>query len=40
MTVSYKPKHSKANIDTAEFKKDKGTRQKSKKEIEQKREEE
>ena len=40
MTINYKPKHSKANIDTAEYKKDKGTRQKSKKELEQKREDE
>lgn len=40
MTINYKPKQSKVNIDTAEYKKNKDARQKSKKELEQKREEE
>ena len=40
MTVNYKPKQSKVNIDTADYKKDKCAKQISKKELEQKREEE
>ena len=40
MTVNYKPKQSKVNIDTADYKKNQSAKQKSKKELEKKREEE